>query len=83
MITIQKISKNRIKDEINYGKTFNKDLRHMLQRGCFKTYSLVKDCPRFYYLKEAVPDPKDYILEKQAFYWILLENEMKRQRFVI
>ena len=74
---IPKISTKQIKDEIDYGKTFNTDLKGMLQRANFKKYSLVKDCPRFHFLKEAVPDPKDYTFEQQAFYWILLKNEMK------
>jgi len=54
-------------------KTFELDLC----RSRYKKYSVVKDCPRFYYLKNAVLDPEHYPYETQIFYWKALEKEIK------
>ena len=59
-------------------KKFLKDLEEEFFVSKYKRYALVKDCPRFHYLKEAALQPEDYNYEQQVFYWKLLDNEMKK-----
>ena len=47
-----------------------------LCRSRYKKYSVVKDCPRFHYMKNAVLDPEHYPYESQIFYWKFLEKEL-------
>lgn len=62
-----------------FPKKFLKDLEEEFLVSRYKRYALVKDCPRFHYLKDAVLQPEDYNYERQVFYWKLLDNEIKKQ----